>query len=138
MTLSNDTLIIEGEMQDEAIQVINEAGDAAFQTLSITFDSISMPIPKNLSRLLFHVLQCAASGGNITVRTMPEDLTTTVAADFIGVSRPTLMKMIANGEVEAHDVGSHKRLKSRDVLLARAAKLESQRESFEELRSMKF
>jgi excisionase family DNA binding protein len=43
-------------------------------------------------------------------------LTTTTAAEQIGVSRPTLMKIVAAGELPTHKVGSHTRLRTVDVL----------------------
>ena len=42
-------------------------------------------------------------------------MTTTVAAQRIGVSRPTLMKAIRAGELPAHKVGSHFRIRTEDA-----------------------
>jgi toxin-antitoxin system, antitoxin component, merR family len=46
---------------------------------------------------------------------VPHDLTTTVAAQRIGISRPTLMKAIRSGELPAHKVGSHFRIRTEDA-----------------------
>jgi excisionase family DNA binding protein len=67
---------------------------------------------------------------------MPENLTTTAAASVLGVSRPTLMKMIKRHEIPAHKVGSHSRLRTEDVLAARTARRSKQRQAFDALRAL--
>ncbi len=42
-------------------------------------------------------------------------MTTTVAAQRIGISRPTLMKAIRSGDLPAHKVGSHFRIRTEDA-----------------------
>lgn len=71
----------------------------------------------------------------MTVGTIPKELTT-AAAGFLGVSRPTLMKMINRGEIPAHKVGTHSRLFSKDVLELRKAQREAARKAFDELREI--
>lgn len=92
------------------------------------------PLPAELGAILAKVVEIMAHGGTVTIGSLPEELTTTVAAEQIGVSRPTLMKMIRNGEIPARRVGSHHRVKSADVLAAKRERLERQRRAFRELR----
>lgn len=134
LTISNDTVIIEDETRQEASDLLSKAGDHEFDGLLLVFNGQEHRLPESLEKLVLHVIVSAANGGAVTVRTMPDELTTTVAAEMIGVSRPTLMKLIASGEIGARDVGSHKRLKAREVLEFRVKKLERQRNSFRELR----
>lgn len=57
-----------------------------------------------------------ARGETVTVGSRPAELTTTTTAAFeLGVSRPTLMKMIRNGEIAARTVGTHTRVRAADV-----------------------
>jgi len=72
-------------------------------------------VPEHLASFVSHVINTVAQGATIQVRTMPEELSTTVVADHLGISRPTLMKMIREGVLPAHMVGSHHRLKWSDV-----------------------
>jgi excisionase family DNA binding protein len=92
-----------------------------------------VPAPTELSRLLSVIVDTVARGGVVTVGAMPEILTTTAAAEVLGVSRPTLMKLVAAGEIPAHKVGSHTRLRTADVLEFRRARLERQRAAVVEL-----
>jgi excisionase family DNA binding protein len=67
---------------------------------------------------------------------VPNVLTTTTAAAMLGLSRPTLMKMIADGEIPSHKVGSHHRLAAEDVLQAKCARRHRQRAAFSALREL--
>ena len=90
-------------------------------------------LPPELSQLIRRVLEAIATGQTVTLQTLPEELSTTTAARELGISRPTLMKMIHNGEIAAHKVGSHHRLKRDDVRAVRRAQLARQREALDEL-----
>lgn len=98
--------------------------------------NVPVPVPAELARIIAKVLEAMAGGGTVTIGSLPEELTTTVAADQLGISRPTLMKMIRNGEIPAHKVGAHHRLKAADVLAAKRVRLAKQREAFDELRRL--
>jgi excisionase family DNA binding protein len=93
-------------------------------------------VPAELSMLLREVLRRVAQGGSVTLQSLPSELTTTVAAAELGVSRPTLMRMIRDGEIPAHKVGTHHRLKLADVQAFGRARLQRQRAAFEELRQL--
>lgn len=94
------------------------------------------PLPADLAAIISRVVEVMANGGTITIGSLPEELSTNVAAEQLGVSRPTLMKMIHAGEIPAHKVGTHHRLKATDVLAAKRARLERQRRAFDELRQV--
>lgn len=93
-------------------------------------------IPGELIDLFRRVLDAVASGERITVGTLPVEMTTAVAADQLGISRPTLMKLIASGEIPAHKVGTHNRIKTDDVMAFRKRRAERQRAAFDELRAL--
>ena len=66
---------------------------------------------------------------------IPSELTTTTAAGMLGISRPTLMKLVHAGEIPAHKVGSHTRINADDVLAYREQIRNRQRAAFDELRA---
>ena len=112
----------------EAQRVSRELGQPG-STLQVTqpSDAQAIEVPRELVAMLEGVLQAIASGQTITITRMPEKLTTTAAAHVLGVSRPTLMKMIDAGRIPAHKVGTHTRLLSKDVLAERDARMERER-----------
>ena len=75
----------------------------------------SQHIGDALNQVIQHVLHALANGQSIDVQVVPHDLTTTVAAQRIGISRPTLMKAIRSGDLPAHKVGSHFRIRTEDA-----------------------
>ena len=91
------------------------------------------PLPDALGVLMQHVLEVVASGGSVTVSAIPPELTTSSAASILGVSRPTLMKMIRDEAIPAHKVGTHTRLRASDVLAVRKARRARERAAFEAL-----
>lgn len=93
-------------------------------------------VPPEIGRILQQVLETIARGGTINVTAMPEALTTSAAASLIGVSRPTLVKMVANGEIPAHKVGSHTRLATADVMQFLKERHERQVAAFNDLRDL--
>src|SRR5699024_2940936 len=90
-------------------------------------------VPDELAALIHQFLDAVAAGRTITVRSTPDVMTTTEAAQELGVSRPTLMKMVRNGAIPAHKVGTHTRLRSADVFEARNRRIEEQRQALAEL-----
>ena len=69
----------------------------------------------------------------MTVSAIPQEVTTSTAAAMLGISRPTLMKLVTDGAIPAHKVGTHTRLLSGDVLEVKRARRERERAAFAEL-----
>lgn len=121
----------------QARSAMDELSSTTFEHWVATPSSgVDVRLPRELSVLLTNILETIARGGTVTVGSMPEDVTTTTAAELLGISRPTLMKMIAKGEIQSHKVGTHTRIKSAHVFDVRRARLERQRKAFEELRDL--
>lgn len=95
-------------------------------------------LPPEIGQILQEVLRVMARGGTVTISSLPRELTTTMAAAVLSVSRPTLMAMVKEGRLPAHKVGSHTRLYADDVLAERAARRRREREAFEKLRDLDY
>lgn len=65
------------------------------------------------------LLDAIASGGQVDLTGLPAELTTGQAADLLGVSRPTVVSLIDKGVLGASRIGSHRRLKTTEVLAYR-------------------
>ena len=90
-------------------------------------------LPESLYGILVQVVDALASGKAVTVTPQEPQLTTQQAADLLGVSRPTLMKMIEEGTIAAHKVGTHHRLRACDVFDALRARRARERAAFAKL-----
>jgi excisionase family DNA binding protein len=118
----------------EAADVVTSAGDRRVVTITMELDDgSSIDLPNRLGTFLADLVESMADGAGVSTSVLPDEMTTTVAADVIGISRPTLVKMIDRGEITAWSVGTHRRLRRADVLAARAARRDARRIAAREL-----
>jgi excisionase family DNA binding protein len=136
LTLSNDSIIIDDNLRAEAIELVDTAEDDRLNRLEVVINGARHEVPEALSQLLVFVIERAARGGTMHIRSMPEELTTTVAAEFLGVSRPTFMKCIQSGEISSRVVGTHHRVRAQDVLALKNARNEKRVEALNALREV--
>lgn len=122
----------------EAQEVTRHFHEVPPSDLRIRIESSSgdaVTVPESLSNLLQAVLRLAATGETVGITRLSKALTSVEAAKFLGMSRPTLMKLASNGEIASHKVGSHTRFNRTDLRAFAEQRLQSQRESFDDLRS---
>jgi excisionase family DNA binding protein len=73
------------------------------------------PIPEDVFRVLEQVTNALAGGHGITVAPNEMRMTTQQAADFLGISRPTLVKLLESGQIPFERPGRHRRIALRDL-----------------------
>ncbi|MHA6801149.1 helix-turn-helix domain-containing protein [Bounagaea algeriensis] len=73
-------------------------------------------LPEPVYRALQEVVTAMAQGMAITVAPHNTMLTTQEAADMLGVSRPTLIKLLSSGEISYSMHGRHRRVRLADVV----------------------
>jgi excisionase family DNA binding protein len=110
-----DVVILDEIVEQQAADVIERTCDEPNLKFVVEHAGEQVALPAHLSQFMASVLNTIAAGGDLQVRSMPDELSTTVAAELLGVSRPTLMKMIREGRVPSHMVGSHHRLRWGDI-----------------------
>lgn len=135
--LTRGALIVNESVRARAGELVEEAGDERIDGLFIaTVTGKQIHLAKELADFVDHLLRRVAQGGSVSVVTLPEMLTTSTAADVLGISRPTLMKMINNGTIHSTKVGSHHRLRFSDVEALRCQREQDRHSSFEEMRDI--
>jgi excisionase family DNA binding protein len=86
---------------------------AALQAPAATLvgpDGTRMPLPDEVYQVLKSVVDAMSQGLAITVAPRNTQLTTQEAADLLGVSRPTLVRLLEDGEIPFHHRGRHRRV----------------------------
>lgn len=79
-------------------------------------DGTKVELPDELYAVLRHVIEALAQGLAIRVAPMHTVLTTSQAAELLGVSRPTLVRLLESGEIPYDKPGRHRRVRLDDVL----------------------
>ncbi|SDZ15962.1 helix-turn-helix domain-containing protein [Herbiconiux ginsengi] len=133
--LSNGTVLVDEDLRKQAEALVAEAHDRSLSGLFVSLDDgQQIKVSADLGRFFVGVLERLAHGP-VSVMTLPDELTTTTAAEMLGISRPTLMKLIAAGEIASTKVGSHTRLATKDVLECKKIRDQRRAASFEMLRA---
>ena len=82
----------------------------------VSADGQSIELPDELYRVLVLAAQSLAQNKAVTVAPIEQQLTTMEAAEFLGVSRPTLIKLVEGGAIPFTTVGRHRRVRLADLL----------------------
>ena len=97
-------------------------------------DGSAVEIPKDLGLIFSRLISSLNEGRDVTIAFAGEELTSTVAAQILGVSRPTLIKWANDGLLPSHKVGTHHKFNRADVFAFRDARRGEQNQAFNALR----
>lgn len=95
-----------------ALKVREPAGRPAL----VASDGSRIDLPDELYEVLRDVVAALSEGLAITVAPTHTMLTTSEAADLLGVSRPTLVRLLEAGEMPYEQPGRHRRVRLDDLL----------------------
>jgi excisionase family DNA binding protein len=79
-------------------------------------DSPILKLPPKVLRLFAAMLGSLAQGHAVTMMPTEMYVSTQEAAMFLNVSRPHLVKMLEEGKLPYHKVGTHRRIRFEDVV----------------------
>ncbi|MEW2440709.1 helix-turn-helix domain-containing protein [Micromonospora marina] len=99
----------------------------------VSADGEEVEVPAQMFDVLHQISAMLARGDGVAISAISRELTTTEAAKLLGMSRPTLVRLLESGALASHRVGSHRRLFLRDVLAFRQRQMEERRKSYEAL-----
>ena len=75
-----------------------------------------VPLPSVVVGLLDEILKNMQAGKAVTIVPEHQQLTSQRAANLLGVSRPFMVRLLEEGKLEFHMVGSHRRVYLKDLL----------------------
>ncbi|MFI9387177.1 helix-turn-helix domain-containing protein [Kutzneria sp. NPDC052558] len=117
------------ELDELATLLSRTQADAAL----VTPDGTLVHLPTAVYEVLSQVITAMRAGRAITVAPLAQRLTTQEAADLLGVSRPTLIKLLEDGKIPFEKPGRHRRIRLDDLLAYRDQRRQERREALDEL-----
>jgi excisionase family DNA binding protein len=76
---------------------------------------VAVELPPAISRMVMELLMLIGKGEAVTLVPIGAELTTQQAADMLNMSRPFLIKLLAEKQIPYHTVGTHRRIRAEDV-----------------------
>lgn len=99
----------------EFSELVSQLREPAAVPCLIGADGVQHQIPAEAFDALVFVVKSLSEGKGVTVMPTDTQLTTQEAADYLGVSRPTLVKLLETGDIPFRKVGRHRRVALADL-----------------------
>ena len=93
-------------------------------------------LPSSVTCKIEALLAVYAEGQSPSVLAPQDDLTTQEAADILGISRPTVVKMMNEGRLPFQKPGTHRRIRRDDLMAFRTSLQEDRRSALVELSAL--
>jgi excisionase family DNA binding protein len=117
------------ELDELALLLTNISGSAAI----VAPDGMLVHLPSAVYEVLSQVISAMRAGRAITVAPLAQRLTTQEAADLLGISRPTLIKLLEDGKIPFEQPGRHRRIRLDDLLAYRDRRRKERSDALDEL-----
>lgn len=132
------TYLLEGSQLAEVVDFVAELARRGVdvpepQCALVGADGTRLEVPGPVFEALVQVATAMARGQGVTV--MPQNLllTTQEAAELLGISRPTLVRLLADGEIAYEQRGRHRRIMLSDLLAYQERMRRERRESLDRM-----
>lgn len=96
-------------------------------------DNQRIELPEQLHEVLVQVAEALLEGLAVSVIPQSARLTTQEAADYLGVSRPTLVRLLERGEIPMTKPGRHRYVQLQDLVAYQGAMQARRREILDQM-----
>lgn len=117
----------------EALAGLEALLQSAQEPLHLVADAGDVTLPEELRSVLVNVVSSMRRGQAVTLAPHAMRLTTQQSADLLGVSRPTLIKLLEDGKIPYETPNRHRRIRLADLLTYQATRQHERREALRDL-----
>ncbi|MET7773404.1 helix-turn-helix domain-containing protein [Nocardia sp. NPDC005366] len=118
--------------EDDSLPLLRDilAGDG---DVSVASASAAAPLPTAVRTVLADAVAALMAGQAVTIQPQRTVLTTQEAAEILGITRPTLVRLLRSGKIPFTTPGRHRRVELADVLEFQQQLRKRRREVLEEM-----
>jgi len=99
-------------------------------------DGTALELSAQVAKILRLIAEDFSAGRSISIISHQTKLTTQEAADFLGLSRPTLIKLLTQHLIPFETIGRHRKINFADVQALREKLASSQRNAITKMREL--
>ena len=129
--------VIAGEDDHSALarigSVLSEVAGPRESVMLVGPNQERLELPQSLFRALRDAVEILERGDASVIGAVHREMTTTQAANLLGISRQYLTRLVDRGELPHAMVGSHRRLKLGDVIAYRTDRAIERRRALREM-----
>ena len=130
-------LLPEKEKEQESIaQLAQMLSRESAQPKLVTSNGEEILIPESVCNILHQAVQAMASNQAVSIVRHNRELTTQQAANILNVSRPFLVKLLDEGAIPCIKVGSHRRIRFKDLIIYKEQRDSKRRKLLDQLIEM--
>lgn len=105
--------------QDDLRDLVRVLDDGQLGGCTVDVGGRRADVPAALREIFADMVAALARGESVSLVSHEQTVSTQEAADLLGISRPTLVRLLERGDITYDKPGSHRRLSLRDVLAYR-------------------
>lgn len=131
--VAEHTLLPPVDDDDKLATLVTELAQDERKPALLSSSGVAITLPAEVAQALREVVAAMAEGRAITIAPRDTVLSTQAAAEMLGVSRPTLVRILESGELPYEQPARHRRVKLADLLAYRDRIRRRRREVLDEM-----
>jgi excisionase family DNA binding protein len=131
--MTTDTVVPALEERAALVRLVDLLDDGDSRSLALIRGGVEADLPRSVREVLTRVAEVLASGRGLAIVPVDSELTTSEAAELLGISRPTLIKLLEAGEIGYSRPNSSRRIPLEQVLAYKQRRSRTRRELLAEM-----